>query len=44
MLITRLGLSEAEIARMSKADAIARMQEYWSKPPEDGAFTSPAGR
>jgi hypothetical protein len=33
LLITRLGISEAEIARMSKADAIARMQEHWSKPP-----------
>jgi hypothetical protein len=33
LLITRLGLSEAEIAEMSRADAIARMQEYWSQPP-----------
>lgn len=30
LLITRLGLPEAEVADMSKADAIARMQEYWS--------------
>ena len=30
LLITRLGLSETEIAEMSKADAIARMQAYWS--------------
>ncbi len=37
LLITRLGLSEAEIAKMSKADAIARMQEHWSKPPENDA-------
>ncbi|HEY5985470.1 MAG TPA: cytotoxic translational repressor of toxin-antitoxin stability system [Streptosporangiaceae bacterium] len=37
LLITRLGLSDAEIAKMSKADAIARMQEYWSRPPEGDA-------
>ena len=32
LLITRLGLSEAEIADMTREDAIARMQEHWSKP------------
>lgn len=37
LLITRLGLSDAEIAGMGKADAITRMQEYWSEPPEDDA-------
>jgi hypothetical protein len=37
LLIARLGLSEAEIATMDKADAFARMQEYWSRPPEDDA-------
>lgn len=37
LLITRLGLSDAEVAKMSKADAIARMQEYWSRPPEGDA-------
>jgi hypothetical protein len=37
LLITRLGLSEAEIAKMSRSDAIARMQAYWSRPPEGGA-------
>ncbi len=37
LLITRLGLSDPEIAKMSKADAIARMQEYWSRPPEGDA-------
>lgn len=34
LLITRLGISEAEIAEMTREDAIARMQEHWSKPPE----------
>ena len=34
LLITRVGLSEAEITEMSKVDAIARMQAYWSKPSE----------
>ena len=37
LLITRVGLSEAEIAAMTKADAIARMQAYWSRPPEGDA-------
>jgi hypothetical protein len=37
LLITRLGLSEAEIATMNKADAIARMQQYWSRPSDDDA-------
>jgi hypothetical protein len=35
LLITRLGLSEAEIRTMNKSDAITRMQEYWSRPSED---------
>jgi hypothetical protein len=33
LLITRLGLGEAEIAKMTREDAIARMQKHWSKPP-----------
>lgn len=37
LLITRLGLSEAQIAKMSRTDAIARMQEHWSKPPGNDA-------
>jgi hypothetical protein len=34
LLIRSVGLSDAEIAQMSKAEAIARMQEHWSKPRE----------
>jgi hypothetical protein len=33
-LITNLGLSDTEIAKMSKAEAIARMQRHWSNPRE----------
>ena len=33
MLITRVGLPEAEVAAMSKDQAIARLQQYWT----DGA-------
>jgi hypothetical protein len=33
-LITTLGLSDAEVAKMTKAEAIERMQKHWSKPPE----------
>jgi hypothetical protein len=33
----RLGLDDAEVGRMSKAEAIARIQAYWTEPPEDGA-------
>lgn len=33
LLITQIGLSNAEISKMSKADAIKRMQEHWSRPP-----------
>ena len=32
LLITRLGLDDAEVGRMSKAEAVARIQEYWTKP------------
>jgi hypothetical protein len=32
LLVTRLHLSSAEIALMSKEEAIARMNEYWSQP------------
>lgn len=32
LLVTRLRLSSTEIAQMSREDAIARMQEYWSQP------------
>jgi hypothetical protein len=37
LLITRLGLDDAEVARMSKTEAVARIQAYWIKPPEEGA-------
>jgi hypothetical protein len=33
LLMTQIGLSDAEIAGISRADAIARMQEHWSRPP-----------
>jgi hypothetical protein len=32
-----VGLSEAEVAKMSKNDAITRMQEHWSGPPDSDA-------
>lgn len=32
LLVTRLHLSSAEIALMSKEEAIARMNEFWSQP------------
>ena len=32
LLVTRLRLSGAEIAQMSREEAIARMQEFWSQP------------
>jgi hypothetical protein len=31
LLLTRVRLSEAEVAAMSKDQAIARMQQYWAK-------------
>jgi hypothetical protein len=31
MLIARVGLDESEIVRMSKVDAIARLQRYWTE-------------
>jgi hypothetical protein len=31
LLVTRLHLSSAEIALMTRAEAIARMQEFWSQ-------------
>jgi hypothetical protein len=31
MLISRVGLSESGVATMSRADAIARLQRYWSE-------------
>jgi hypothetical protein len=37
LLITRLGLDDAEVGSMSKAEAIARIQAYWTKPPGDDA-------
>jgi hypothetical protein len=37
LLITRIGLSSAEVAKMSRADAITRMLEHWSRPPESDA-------
>ena len=30
LLITRVGISEADVAAMSKDEAIARMQRYWA--------------
>lgn len=30
LLLSRVGLSEAEVAAMSRADAVARLQLYWS--------------
>ena len=32
LLITRLGLSSAEVALMSRDEAIAKMQQFWSEP------------
>jgi hypothetical protein len=32
LLVTRLHLSSAEISLMSKEEAIARMNEYWTQP------------
>jgi hypothetical protein len=32
LLVTRLCLSSAEVAVMTRDEAIARMQEYWSQP------------
>jgi len=32
LLVTRLHLSSAEIALMSRDEAIARMQQFWSQP------------
>jgi hypothetical protein len=31
MLISRVRLSESDVATMSRADAIARLQRYWSE-------------
>jgi hypothetical protein len=31
LLISRAGLSEAEVAVMSRADALARLQRYWTE-------------
>lgn len=31
LLLTRVRLSEAEVAAMNKSEAVARMQEYWAK-------------
>lgn len=30
LLLRRVGLSEAEVAAMTRAEAVARMQEYWA--------------
>jgi hypothetical protein len=30
LLLTQVHLSEAEVAGMSKQEAIARMQQYWT--------------
>jgi hypothetical protein len=37
LLITRIGLSDAEVAKMSRPDAIRRMQDHWSRPPDGDA-------
>ncbi|MEU6785601.1 hypothetical protein ABZ912_40970 [Nonomuraea angiospora] len=31
LLIFKVGLDEAEVAVMSKEDAVARMQKYWAE-------------
>ncbi|MGI5282564.1 cytotoxic translational repressor of toxin-antitoxin stability system [Nonomuraea polychroma] len=31
LLISRVGLDEAEVAAMSKEDAVARLQKYWAE-------------
>ncbi|MEQ4719022.1 hypothetical protein [Nonomuraea sp. B19D2] len=31
LLISRVGLAEAEVAAMSKEDAVARLQRYWTE-------------
>lgn len=31
MLISRVGVEEAEVARMSKDEAVARLQRYWTE-------------
>ncbi|MGP3962814.1 hypothetical protein ACTWPT_43165 [Nonomuraea sp. 3N208] len=31
LLISRVGLGEAEVAAMSKENAIARLQKYWTE-------------
>jgi hypothetical protein len=31
LLITRVGLADAEVARMSKEEAVARVQRYWTE-------------
>ena len=31
MLISRVGLDESEVAEMSKDEAVARLQRYWTE-------------
>lgn len=31
MLISRVGLAESEIAKMSKGEAVARLHDYWTE-------------
>lgn len=31
MLISKVGLDDAEVARMSRDEAIARLQKYWAE-------------
>ncbi|WP_328990585.1 hypothetical protein OG394_30405 [Kribbella sp. NBC_01245] len=33
LLITRVGLADSDVAGLSKAEAIARLQQYWSDSP-----------
>lgn len=35
LLITRLGLSDAEVGRMSRAEALTLIQEHWARPPAE---------
>jgi hypothetical protein len=33
LLLTRVGLREGEVRRLSKAEAVARLQRYWMREP-----------
>lgn len=36
LLVTRVGLSEAEVAGMTRADAVARLARDWTEGPDPG--------